>query len=1014
MARRRGRGRWVSWGAALVGAAAIWTGGSPAAVGAAGEPVGTEPLRLATASAGGTYEQLGRRIAERARERLGRPIQVLNTAGSYDNAERLANGEADLAILQSDVAYLEYFQKGRFLAVAPLSTEPIQIVARRELGLSRLSELLLRDEPAVWKVAIGAPGSGSAAHARQVLHRLGIEAKRLRILEISLADALDGIRVRAVDVAFVTATVPHPLIREAAARQMVSVLGIDDDILAALKKSNPSFTLTEVPFDAYSGMQSNVRTLGTEALLVARTDLDGAVVRSLLEVVATVAEHEGLGLPPPDSAQLVTAVEEVPIPLHRSASRYYDEELNLVAIGVREVSRLGIPIVLVALLSILLLRLPAVAYFLRQFVLLRLVAALTVIWLLGSGAMYLFEAEKNSNFRSFGQSSVAILHYLFSGLEAKYPVTPPGIVLSIIILTLGAAILTIFTATLVRILVEKALSVRRLRTKPVSFAKLRDHLIVAGWSRRAERIVRQLRSDDVPRQIPVAVIAPQVEDTRLEKSTKLQDVWVIEGDLTDPATLRRADVDRAHAALVLHDPSAGRLADVRSVAAALAIERINPGVHTVVEVLDAAGIEHLDCAGVDEPLDASGLAGRLLSQTLITPGIVAIYEELLSFGRGSQELHFVPVPGSLEGATFRQAARRLANKEAIPIGWHDGSTTVLNPPRSADRERPLTGDDCLILVADDSRVLRAYDRWRLRRRRRTSSEGILVEEGAVTPDQMERDQLRERRVGLCGWSPQVPRILTELRSGVISPHHRFEVTWVVEDEPENLSEELGGASDVRVVHGDPTRRSVLEAAGIQRLDSLAILASADGAEGGDSADHRSLMIALAARNLCPDLHLVTEVRDAVHRHHFEQVGGVEIVGVQRLSELLLAQAVVHPGITDVYQRLLTAEGDSNEIYMLPVPAGWVGRTFQETYLELLQSSREVILLGYEVQPERNERVAILNPAQRRHERSGVEDFRGHRFQSGERVVLLAYEEPSAALLVRPSSRAEAAATEQAA
>jgi|GEM_PF-803717 len=959
-------------------------------------------VRFATGSPGGTYQRLARQILQHAPSLSNGNAEVILTAGSYENAELLAAGEADLAILQGDVAYLEYYQTGNFLALAPLSIEPIQIVARRELGLSRISGLLAGDRR--WIVAIGEEGSGTAAHARQVLHRLGLAAERLDLREIALQEALEAMRVRQVDVAFVTASVPHPRIEEAAHESVISVLELDGDVISSLREANPFFTRAEIPFDAYAGMERNLRTLGTESLLVARADLGAEIAQELVRAVASVAEDPESGVPALDSAALLTALDDVSIPMHPAAQRLYDDEIEVLAICFHEARRLWLPLILLVSVMVAVYRLPVFAYALRQFVLVRILAALMTIWLLGSAAMYLFESESNSNFRSFGASSIAILHYLFSGLESKYPITVPGTVLSIVILTLGVALATIFTATLVRILVERALNIRRLRPKP-SFFKLRNHLLVAGWSSRAERVIHQLRSPDVPVRMPVVVLTRRTDQVRLEKPRRLRDVWVVEGDATDEEALIDADVDSARTALVLHDPDRGELADVRSVAVALALESANPEIHTVVEVMRSSELEHLGFAGVDESLDASGLAERLLGQALVTPGVVAVYDELLRFGRGSQELHFVPVPGELVGAGFTEAALWVAERPAILVGTQKpGEPASLNPPRdSVDGGPRLEDGDSLVLVADDAGALQPGWRrpWRRPWRRRSarlevspSARGSEEPLAAALPGAPSGTGRVERveRILLCGGGPRALHLLHRLQNEVVTAHRRFVVTVLGQEAPDSLDGLGDGLDELRFVAGNPTCRQDLEEAGIQRADHLAILA--DEASSGDrqGSDHRALMVALTARAASPRLHVMAEVLESSHRAHFRRVLGVEIVSVQNLSELLLAQSVVRPGILDVYRRLLTADRESNEIYMVPTPSAWVDRSFQQILVELIEGRAPVLLLGYETRRVEGEPRVILNP---RHPRTELDagEHRHHHFRQGERAVVLAYEEP---------------------
>jgi hypothetical protein len=186
----------------------------------------------------------------------------------------------------------------------------------------------------------------------------------------------------------------------------------------------------------------------------------------------------------------------------------------------------------------------------------------------------------------------------------------------------------------------------------------------------------------------------------------------------------------------------------------------------------------------------------------------------------------------------------------------------------------------------------------------------------------------------------------------------------------------------------------LKSAGIGDFDSLVILADRSDEASAKYTDHRSLMVALAANSIKPDLHIVVEVINSEHREHFERIPHTEIVSVQELSEKLLAQAVISPGITEVFFKLLTATADSNEIYVVSIPESWEGLEFQEVYREFLARDEPVIPLGYRcVSEEGGEPVVILNPHFKEGRTRGAVNWRRYKLQQGDALVAMAYEEP---------------------
>lgn len=603
-----------------------------------------------------------------------------------------------------------------------------------------------------------------------------------------------------------------------------------------------------------------------------------------------------------------------------------------------------------------LLRPSRIASFVHQFVLGRILCLLIAVWLLGALAMHGLEGESNRDFRSFGQSAIAILHYLFSGLESKYPVTLSGNVLAIAILTVGVGIVTLFTANLVTLLVERALDVRKIRAKPWRRLRLEGHVLLIGWSERAERVLEQLRSDDLPEKPVVVVVACYDRGNRPETRRSYRDTWLVEGDAAFDDTLARADADRASAALVLSPVHADVHPDLLAVSTTLALESFAPGLRTVVEVQEPAALEHVRRAGVDEIVQTRALGERMLAQCVLAPGITDVYRELLTFGRDSQEVHLVEVPGALAGATFTEVRRRLAGHPVVPIGFRrvGDSRTVLNPRPGDGAAVPLGRGDRLVVIADEPRIRAAGSA--------DPPPGPVARTGRV-PCEPRR---RSLRVGIAGGAAEAPALTRRLEE------------WA----------RAGGRELSTVAFGEEARtRFGLERGGIDGLDCLLVPGERDGKSSAGCVDHESLLVALAASELRPDLHVVVRIHDPRSRVHFLRLPGAEVVSTGEIAEKLLAQAAVSPGITEVYMELLTATDDSNEIYLVPVPERWLGRSYRSVDEELIGSSCEaepVIALGYRTPcPDGGPAEVVLDPC-----------GRGHRFGAGDSLIVLAYGAPA--------------------
>lgn len=175
-----------------------------------------EPIRFCSGRMNGNYNRLATRISQHpSLSRLH--LQIRTTEGSYENTQLLRNGECDIALVQSDVAFLEHWNGRPFRALAPLYTEVVHAAARRELGFDEITDLLNFERALL--IGIGEEGSGSASHALAILDELERQAAdgkpNWESRYIRLDEAVQQLRQRRLDVVFVTSAIPVRSLKDA-------------------------------------------------------------------------------------------------------------------------------------------------------------------------------------------------------------------------------------------------------------------------------------------------------------------------------------------------------------------------------------------------------------------------------------------------------------------------------------------------------------------------------------------------------------------------------------------------------------------------------------------------------------------------------------------------------------------------------------------------------------------------------------------------------------------------------
>lgn len=260
---------------------------------------------------------------------------------------------------------------------------------------------------------------------------------------------------------------------------------------------------------------------------------------------------------------------------------------------------------------------------------------------------------------------------------------------------------------------------------------------------------------------------------------------------------------------------------------------------------------------------------------------------------------------------------------------------------------------------------------------------FLVESRLGSRRRMPKYNLNNHIV-ICNWNPKAIPIIRELHAAILKDKRPIVV----------VSEQTGAGElpekdddpafeDVFLVKGDPANEIVLKRAAVQ--DAYSVLILADPKEG-HLADAKSILISMAVRSLClaaevSPVHTCVEGIDPQNIDHLKRGGAEEIVAASDFSMMLLAQSALFHGLSTVYRHLLEISGDTNEIYLLPVPEAFVGKGFAELGAAMLQSrnpENPSILIGA-----RTKDGIFVNPR----------SLEMGPFESTDQVIIIAFERP---------------------
>jgi voltage-gated potassium channel len=312
-----------------------------------------------------------------------------------------------------------------------------------------------------------------------------------------------------------------------------------------------------------------------------------------------------------------------------------------------------------------------------------------------SAALVMFERDSNPSLGTFPQ---AFWFSVYSVIATEPIPGPPhtfgGHVIAVFVILTG-----LFTfATVVGTI--SALVSDRMRSGDliVDWEDLRDHLIICGFNRKAEIIIKEYITASPEDDRPIVVLAeleggiPQLRD-----AVSRSRVQFLNDDFTKLEALEKAGVRRAARCILLADTSRGRKerdADARTVLAALTIERLNPAVYTVAEIHRREHAHHLEMGKVNDYVVSGEQSAFLLAQSAITRGVMSVFSELLTREHGNR-FSRCSLTNEWKGKSFLELMVHMKEvHNALLVGVEEGEKILVNPTAYV-----FTGLEDVVLIA---------------------------------------------------------------------------------------------------------------------------------------------------------------------------------------------------------------------------------------------------------------------------------------------------------------------------
>lgn len=458
-----------------------------------------------------------------------------------------------------------------------------------------------------------------------------------------------------------------------------------------------------------------------------------------------------------------------------------------------------------------------------------------------------------------------------------------------------------------------------------------DHIVVLGFKPGEYTLIQELVYGADKRPCCI-VVASELERDEMERcisdNVECPDnvrILCRTVDIFDPGTLERCALGNCRTVII--SPTDNQ----RTIRMLLAVTRIlhevpECEIHTIAVLSEQDYI--IPSAVVERYkillLHTEGTIARIIAHSCTQPGLSKTIMEMFQFD--GSEMHIISLPGT-EGLTFQQLLCRVDH--AFPVGICKGEDIYLNP----EGDMVLEAGDRLLVFCEESDSARL-----LPERVLSPMEPVTYQESDSSVDSGEGELV------IIGSNKFLPTVLFELPENVTS------VTVV------NVEERYRQPTLEAAARREPKLSLSFFEQDISNLSTLEQLAGtaqhivllSDHSKAEDEADMQTIFTLLTLRDIRDRLGLSYNITSEMRRENNQNLlipdNETEFVVSSNMSSLFLAQLSESPELIQVFNELLTNEG--NEVYLktaqkLHCAGTWTGMDLRRRLLP-----QHYVMIGY--------------------------------------------------------------------
>jgi len=285
-------------------------------------------INVLTGGTSGVYYPIGVALSQLYSNGIeGSKTSVQATKASVENLNLLEAGRGELAFALGDsvadawngvedAGFKAPLKKIR--AIAGTYPNYIQIVANAESGIKTLEDLKGK------RISVGAPKSGTELNARAIFEAAGLTYKDMGKVEfLPYAESVELIKNRQLDATLQSSGLGMAAIRDLASTMKISFVAIPAEVTA--KIDNAAYEAATIPAGTYDGQDADVPTVAITNILVTHEGVSDEVAYQMTKLMFDNLGRLGTAHSAAQDIKLETATQNLPIPLHPGAERFYKE-----------------------------------------------------------------------------------------------------------------------------------------------------------------------------------------------------------------------------------------------------------------------------------------------------------------------------------------------------------------------------------------------------------------------------------------------------------------------------------------------------------------------------------------------------------------------------------------------------------------------------------------------------------------------------------------------------------------